>query len=378
MNNIEVIILLISGLLYLIPIMISTQNLLFFNYSKNKLYENSKRKVSVLIPARNEENSLRKCVESAIDQGTIVSEIIIYDDHSTDKTSEIIKSLIQENKNLVKKAKTKSLPKGWLGKNFACYCLSLESKSENILFIDADTILKKNGINNIYNISIKNKISMVSAWPKIKMETRIEKILMPILNLIVFSLFPYIISTKYRITSLGLAHGACILFNKKAYSKYGGHKLVKSNFFEDTSLAKKWRKLGENSQIINGKKIIEVRMYETFHEIIDGFTKNFYPALGNIYRFIIFQFYFLFSYIIFPIVIIYFVSQNNLNNLYLLIIFFSFLPRIMINIKFNYQLTSLILNPFSILIMLIIGLRSFYYSIMKKKLSWKQRVYKID
>ncbi len=378
MNNLEIIIICLSIIFYIIPTTISILNLLFFNSNDYNKYEKFENMVSVLIPARNEEKNIEKCVDSVVNQGEIVSEIIIYDDHSTDKTKDIIKFLTKKYESLVKQAKTKNLPKGWLGKNYACHNLSTEAKSQNILFIDADTTLKDNAVSKIVSISLKNKITMISAWPKIKMESRTEKILMPVLNLIVFTLFPYIISTKFMTSSLGLAHGACIFFNKKKYIKYGGHKLVKNNFFEDTSLAKKWRDFGENSQIINGEKIIEVRMYESLKEIIDGFTKNFYPALGNLFRFTIFQTYFALSYIIFPILVFIYSYQDKIDVLFLSVIILSILPRIIINIKFKYQILSLILNPFSILIMLFIGYKSFYQSVIKKNITWKKRIYNFD
>ena len=160
--------------------------------------------------------------------------------------------------------------------------------------------------------------------------------------------------------------------------KLGGHKLVKNNFFEDTSLAKIWRTFGEKSKIINGENIIEVRMYKSFREITEGFTKNFYPALGNIIRFLVFQIYFLFSYILFPILMLVFIFQSRINILFFIIIFISLAPRIMINIKFRYGITSLVLNPVSIIIMLYIGFRSYYHSSIKKNITWKKRKYNFE
>ena len=378
MNNLEFIIIIASFILYLIPTIVSSLNLVFFNSNNYNSISKQKNKVSVLIPARNEEKNIEKCVNSVIIQGEIVGEILIYNDHSTDKTDTIIKSLVKKYKNLVKQTETKNLPKGWLGKNYACHRLAISSKSEYILFVDADTTLKNKAISNLYKICTKSDNSMISAWPKIVMKTKIEKLLMPILNLIVFTIFPYIISTKINIPSLGIAHGACIFFNKKKYLKLGGHKLVKNNFFEDTSLAKIWRTFGEKSKIINGENIITVRMYESFNEITEGFTKNFYPALGNVIRFFIFQVYFFVAYILFPILILVFVFQSKVDILFFIVIFISYLPRIIINLKFRYGITSLVVNPLSIIIMLYIGFRSYYHSLIKKNITWKKRIYNFE
>ena len=119
-------------------------------------------------------------------------------------------------------------------------------------------------------------------------------------------------------------------------------------------------------------------MYESFNEITEGFTKNFYPALGNVIRFFIFQVYFFFAYILFPILILVFVFQSKVDILFFIVIFISYLPRIIINLKFRYGITSLVVNPLSIIIMLYIGFRSYYHSLIKKNITWKKRIYNFE
>ena len=125
---------------------------------------------------------------------------------------------------------------------------------------------------------------------------------MPLLNFLVFSSFPTIYSLESRISSLGLAHGACILFQKKTYEFLGGHKLVKDSLFEDTELAKKWRSGGEVSVRINGINIIKVRMYDSFKNIWLGFEKNSYPAFKNNFYFFTFH---IFNFIFFSLPIVF-------------------------------------------------------------------------
>ena len=90
MNNLEIIIITISCILYLIPTIVASLNLFFFNSNNHNQTNNQKNKVSVLIPARNEEKNIEKCVNSIIEQGEIVEEILVYNDHSTDKTEKSI------------------------------------------------------------------------------------------------------------------------------------------------------------------------------------------------------------------------------------------------------------------------------------------------
>ena len=101
--------------------------------------------ISVLIPARNEEDNIDKCLMSLMDQDYRNIEILVLDDNSTDNTSEIIKRISKTYKN-IKFIKGKPLHEGWTGKNYACYQLYKESKGKYLFFTDADTIHNKRSI----------------------------------------------------------------------------------------------------------------------------------------------------------------------------------------------------------------------------------------
>jgi hypothetical protein len=109
-----------------------------------------------------------------------------------------------------------------------------------------------------------------------------EKALMPMLNFVVFTLFPAPLSLKRQDASLGLAHGACILARRDEYKKIGGHEAVRGEIFEDTSLARIWRARGERGICLDGQDIVHVRMYDSLRGIWNGFQKNFFPAFRHI------------------------------------------------------------------------------------------------
>ena len=121
--NIIILIILSSFIFY--SIIISLSNI-FWRYSKsNIIYKND---ISILIPARNEENNILNCLNSIIRTNKNYKEIIVYDDHSSDSTLEILKKASKTNSR-IKIAKTKKLEKGWTGKSFACYQLAKQSSS---------------------------------------------------------------------------------------------------------------------------------------------------------------------------------------------------------------------------------------------------------
>jgi glycosyltransferase involved in cell wall biosynthesis len=344
---------------------------LFWNYSSCKEIKNNN--LSILIPARNEEKNIQNCINSIIKTNNNYKEILIYDDHSTDSTAKKIKEIIQTNKK-VKIAKTLKLEKGWTGKSFACYQLAKQSSSEWIVFLDADTTIFED-LSQLIDYSKANNLSMLSAWPKIEMQSFVEKIFMPLLNFIVYTTCPMFIAKKRSSDNLGLAHGACILFRKKIYMNLGGHNLVKNDLFEDTRLARKWRLKGEKTYCINGSKILSVKMYDSFSAIWNGFKKNYYPSFNKDLSFFVFQSIFITSYILAPIMYSVLIILNLNKDLAIYLLILNFVPRILINLKFKYNFFLIFTQPIGIVAMFILGLDSWKNMKFGKGLSWKDRIY---
>ena len=101
--------------------------------------------VSVLIPARDEENRISECLQSLISLCSNVTEIIVLDDRSSDATSEIVMAFSEQDSR-VRLMTGEELPSGWIGKHWACHQLSLVSEGQYLLFIDADTVLAEDAI----------------------------------------------------------------------------------------------------------------------------------------------------------------------------------------------------------------------------------------
>ncbi len=366
---IEIIFVLSSFFVFYSIIIVSLN--LFWNYSSFTKTKNNN--LSILIPARNEEKNIENCINSVIETNNNYTEILVYDDHSTDSTADVIKKISQSNKK-VKIAKTLKLEKGWTGKSFACYQLAKQSSSEWIIFIDADTTVMKD-LSQFISYSEENNLSMLSAWPKIEMKSITEKIFMPLLNFIVFTTCPMLIARKINSDNLGLAHGACILFQKETYMKLGGHNLVKNDLFEDTRLARIFRQKGKKTYCINGSKIISVNMYDSFSSIWNGFKKNYYPSFTKDSSFFFFQSIFIISYFVAPLIYTTSIILNLNKILGIVLLAINFVPIILINLKFKYNFLSIFTQPVGILAMFILGIDSWKNMKFGKGLAWKDRIY---
>lgn len=233
--------------------------------------------VSILVPARDEESNIEGCLESVLAQGTCVLEVLVYDDHSRDRTAEIVEAYARRDWR-VRLVRPAELPEGWCGKTFACARLAAEARGRWLLFLDADARLEADAAPLIVGEAIARGVTFLSCWPRLNMRGFWEGALMPMLNFVVFTLYPAPLALKRDDSSLGLAHGSCVLARRDAYEAIGGHGAVRGELFEDVRLAQLWRERGRRGLCLDGRGVVAVRMYRSFTEIWAGFRKNFFPA----------------------------------------------------------------------------------------------------
>ena len=234
--------------------------------------------VSVLIPARNEEKNIAGILTDLLKQDYQHIEIIVYNDQSTDKTEEIVSALADIDSR-IKLMRSTGLPKGWLGKNYACYNLSKQAKGSFLLFLDADVRISKDIIINTINHSIAHHTGLLSIFPKQIMITLGERITIPNMNYILLSLLPLVLVRKLKYQSLSAANGQFMLFNAEKYFEVNPHELMKANKVEDIEIARHFKNI--RVSCLTGDDTITCRMYHGFNEAVNGFSKNVTTFFGN-------------------------------------------------------------------------------------------------
>jgi glycosyltransferase involved in cell wall biosynthesis len=255
-----------------LQLLISFVNLLFREKIVNGQLKNAPL-VSVLIPARNEEENIRNILEDLLMQDYKNIEILVFNDQSDDKTAEIVQEFEQQDQriNLIT---SQGLPAGWLGKNFACHKLSLAAKGDYFLFIDADVRISGGIISNGVAYASRHNLALISIFPKQIISTFGEKITVPNMNFILLSLLPLILVRKSSFSSLSAANGQFMLFNSEIYKTLHPHELTKKNKVEDIEIARLLKRNGFRIACLTGDKTIMCRMYFGFKDAVNGFSKN--------------------------------------------------------------------------------------------------------
>lgn len=234
------------------------------------------KKVSILIPMRNEARNVRDCINTVMAQkGLTDFEVIVLDDHSTDDTS----ALLSEFKE-IKTITGQSLPQGWLGKNWACHQLSQAASGEILVFFDADVRLRENAVASA--ILAMGSWDFISPYPRQLSIGFIESIFQPLLHWSWFASVPLIISQRFKVKSMVVANGQFLVINKMAYLTAGGHAEIKGEVLDDLELAKLLVTNGFSGNVAEGSDVADCLMYQTPMELFSGYQKSLWRAFGGL------------------------------------------------------------------------------------------------
>jgi glycosyltransferase involved in cell wall biosynthesis len=238
----------------------------------------SKPRISAIVPARNEEAVIAACVESLAQQEEIL-EILVVDDQSTDRTAEIVSELSRRDPR-VRLLRASELPAGWVGKNHAVWLGSRESRADWLLFTDADAVHAADSAARAMDIATQHNTALVSFSPEQVMATWHEKSLIPYIYCRLSEKFSFDAVNDSRSDSAA-ANGQFILISRNAYEAVGGHASVAGEVLEDVALVRRIKRAGYPIWFGSGKGIVRVRMYRSFAAMREGWKKNLYQLMGE-------------------------------------------------------------------------------------------------
>jgi glycosyltransferase involved in cell wall biosynthesis len=240
--------------------------------------ESGKKKISAVVPARNEEQVIEKCVRSLARQGE-VAEILVVDDQSSDKTAEIVRTLSIEIAHL-RLLQAREVPAGWLGKNNAVWTGAQKASGRWLLFTDADAELLEDAAARALEIAEENGAALVSFSPEQITETWYEKAVIPFVYTRLANYFSYAAVNDPK-SEAAAANGQFLMVRRDAYDTVGGHASVAGEVLEDVELAKRVKVAGYRIWFGSGKGIVRVRMYRSFAGMWQGWRKNLYLLVGS-------------------------------------------------------------------------------------------------
>ncbi len=240
--------------------------------------ENSHGRVSVIIPARNEEENIARAVCSvAAQQG--IREILVVDDQSQDRTSDILQTL-KSKIPVLRCLRVESLPEGWVGKSHAAATAAKVASGDWLLFTDADTEHLPGSLAALLDRAESEHADLLSVSPGQQTPTWWERSVVPLVYVRLAEVYPFE-EVSDPGSSVAAANGQYMLIRGATYERVGGHGAVRAEILEDLELARRVKASGGRLIFLPGAHWVRTRMYRSFPEMWNGWTKNLYLLYGR-------------------------------------------------------------------------------------------------
>lgn len=237
------------------------------------------RRVSVLIPARNEEANLEACVRHALASEPGPLEVLVYDDESSDRTPALLSRLSREDAR-VRALPSRPLPPGWVGKPHACQRLGEAARGDLLLFLDADVRLRERGLGRLLGLVEAARADVVTAAPRQETGSFAERLVVPLLHVTYMCWLPLALIPRTRDPRVLVANGQVLALTRAAWRRLHGFETIKSAIVDDMALGRRAKERGLTVLFADGHEIARCRMYRSGREVWEGFSKNLYLGLG--------------------------------------------------------------------------------------------------
>lgn len=244
--------------------------------------------ISAVVPARDEEAVIARCVESLAGQAEI-DEIIVVNDESSDGTGRVLEELIRREKSEAERGGRRArlrvmesggVPDGWTGKNHAAWLGARAATGEWLLFTDADTVHRAGSAARALADAQRTGAALVSYSPEQELRTWWERALLPFVFCRLAQLYPYHAVSDPQ-SNDAAANGQYMLMRREAYEAMGTHAAVRGEVLEDVALARMAKRAGMKIHFARGQGIVAARMYRSFGAMWEGWVKNLYALAGG-------------------------------------------------------------------------------------------------
>jgi len=266
--------------------------------------------VSILIPARNEERNIERCLNSLRNQIYKNYEILVLNDNSTDHTLNILHE-IADRDNRVRVFNGKPLPDDWYGKPYALHQLTQEARGEILVFTDADTVHTPTSIawavTNLQGL----KADLISGYIGQELKTFGEIITVPLMFFLTGFAIPLFLNRFVKVPWFAAAIGQFIVVKRKVFDAIGGCKTFKKKTSEDIYMCRYIKSRGYSTRFLSVTEHVKCRMYKGYHAAIEGIGKNIFDFLGKSSALMFFLLIAVFFFLFFPFPLLFFCMAQS-------------------------------------------------------------------
>jgi chlorobactene glucosyltransferase len=236
--------------------------------------------VSIMIPARNEEQNIERCLDSLRNQIYKNYEILVLNDNSTDNTLEIMNRIAAADSR-VKIFDGKPLPQDWYGKPFALHQLTQQARGEIFIFTDADTIHTPTSIAWAVTNMLGLKADLISGYVGQKFDSFGEIVTVPLMFFLTGFAIPLFLNRFIKTHWFSAAIGQFIAVKRAVFEAIGGCDSFKKRTSEDIYMSRYIKRKGYSTRFLNITEHVKCRMYKGYRSAVEGIGKNIFDFLGK-------------------------------------------------------------------------------------------------
>ena len=265
-------------------LLLSVSNIVWLRFGTRKPTVTTGKRVSVLVPCRDEEPNVARCLESLLIQTYSNYEIVVLDDQSSDQTWEILCEYSRRHPNLIRAVRGNPPPAGWCGKTYAMQQLSEHSTGDYLLFTDADTVHSTKSLAWAVTNIESHGADHLSGYVSQQIASLGELVIVPVMYIMSAIIMPLWLIPRSRTPALSFATGHLVMFRREAFVAVGGYRRVCDRISEDVFMAQEVKRAGFRVIFLDLREQVRCRMYAGYRAAFSGISKNIYDSPAKRWR----------------------------------------------------------------------------------------------
>lgn len=333
--------------------------------------------VSVLIPARNEEQNIRASLQAVLANHGCDFEIIVLDDHSSDRTAAMVRELARGD-HRVRLESGPALPAGWCGKQHACFVLAELARHPLLVFIDADVRLAPDALARMASFMERRDVALASGVPCQELGTLGERLLIPLIHFILLGFLPIPAMRRTKRPAFSAGCGQLFIARREAYMECGGHARLRDSLHDGIKLPRVFRQAGFATDLFDATDIATCRMYHTNAETWRGLGKNATEGLAAPGAILPMTAVLLGGQVL-PFFLLAFAPMLSSSGQRFAVIAagLAYLPRLLSVRLFRQPVRSALLHPLGVMTLLVIQWHALIRHLAGRPTVWKGRSYSV-
>nr|WP_174734222.1 glycosyltransferase family 2 protein [Mesobacillus harenae] len=332
--------------------------------------------LSVVVAARNEENTINQSIKSQLGQTYGNIEWVLVNDRSTDQTGRLMDQLALMDKR-VSAIQIDKLPPGWLGKNHALYKGAKKASGNLLLFTDADVVYKADAFGKAVHYFTRHKLDHMTAAPSLYAKSFWLKAFISFF-LFGFSFYKRPWLANRTGTKNGIGIGAFNLLTHDAYKAVGTHAVLKMRPDDDLQLGLKIKQSGLRQRIVTALSLIEVEWYPNLNEALRGLEKNTFAGLHYRISMVVFAIFGVFTANVLPFFTV--LSSDKLTSMLSIanIVILALLSTLITKKMTIFSPWLFVAFPLTALLFIFSIIRATFLTVIRGGIIWRGTKYKLS